>query len=221
MSNHDPNANPDYSPAGDDQQRQGQQPPYGGQPGYGYQQQGYATGQSGYSDPPQQGYQQQQGYPQAGTHGYQQPGYHQPGPYGYPQNQHQIGTQPGVPVGFGEAIKRFYSKYAQFSGRASRSEYWWVALYLGLIYFVLAIMMEAGTDSFGNATALGGFAGLLTVVFVLGHLVPMIAIGVRRLHDVNISGWLYLITLIPYLGSLVLFVLSLLAPNPAGARFDR
>ena len=169
-----------------------------------------ARPQQGYGQlPAYTGSQEAGGRAQAGSGGYHQ------------QNLHHDGSQPGAPVGFGEAIKRFYSKYAQFSGRASRSEYWWVALYLGLIYFVLAIMMEAGTDSFGNATALGGFAGLLTVVFVLGHLVPMIAIGVRRLHDVNISGWLYLITLIPYLGSLVLFVLSLLAPNPAGARFDR
>lgn len=220
MGIHDPQGEASGPPAGEGRPGREQQPHDGGQPGYGYQEQRYATDPTGYGYPPQQGH-PQQGYQQPGPYGHQQPGYHRPGPYGYHRYAQQVGTQPGVPVGFGEAITRFYAKYAQFSGRASRSEYWWVALYAGLVYFALAVMMEAGTDAFGNATALGGLAGLLTVVFVLGHIVPMIAIGVRRLHDVNISGWLYLITLIPYLGSLMLFVLSLLAPNPAGARFDR
>jgi uncharacterized membrane protein YhaH (DUF805 family) len=51
--------------------------------------------------------------------------------------------------------------------------------------------------------------------------VPTIAVGVRRLHDANMSGWLYLINFIPLAGAFVLIVLLVLPPKPEGARFDR
>ena len=201
MSSQDPN----HPYPTDPQQQQGYgQSPAGGQQGNWQGQQGHGQPHPEYGSP-----QQNWGPPQGGPYGYHQ------------QAVQRWGSQPGVSVGFGAAIKRFYSKYAQFSGRASRSEYWWVALYLGLIYFVLSLLVSAGTDSLGNTTGLGSMAAVLLGVFALGHIVPSIAIGVRRLHDINISGWLYLIVLLPYVGGLVLFVLSLLSPKPEGARFDR
>ena len=221
MSNHDPNGNPNYPPAGDGHPVQGQQPPYGGQPGYGHQQPGYAPDQSGYGYPQQQGYQQQT-YPQPGPYGHQQPGYHQPGPYGYPQHQRQVGSQPGVPVSFGEAIKRFYSKYAQFSGRASRSEYWWVFLYLAIISTVISILgVTVGTNASGQPNGIGDALSVLELIFAVAHIIPNLALGARRLHDTNRSGWFQLIALIPFLGVIVLLVLFALAPKREGARFDR
>lgn len=225
MSTNDPYSQPQYPPAGGKHVGQPQHPPaYGGQQGYrqpqgygpeGSSQQGYAAGSSG------QGYQQQQGYG-PGPQGYpQQQGYYQPGPGAYQQHLQRPGSQPGVPVSFGEAVKRFYSKYAQFSGRASRSEYWWVALYFGLIYFTLSLLAAADTNSFGETGALGTMMNGLLVIFTLGNLVPSVAVGVRRLHDVNMSGWFMLLGLIPYLGGLVLLVFTVLPPKPEGARFDR
>ncbi|MFI7481579.1 DUF805 domain-containing protein [Kocuria sp. M1R5S2] len=221
---------PGPSGYGQPQQGYGGQQGYG-QPGYGQPQQGYGA-QQGYGQPgyggPQQGYgpsgygQPQQGY------GYQpgyggQPGHGAPGsaPYGYQNAQGRAGAQPGVPVGFVEAVKRFYAKYAQFSGRASRSEYWWVALYLGAIYLVLSLFMAAGTDQYGELSGFGMLMTAVLVIFGLAHVVPAIAIGVRRLHDANFSGWFYLLSLIPYVGGLVLLVFMVLPPKPEGARFDR
>lgn len=186
-----------------------------------------------------------------------QPGEHQPRDYadnrdaaaanqyqyggapGYGQGGYQDqGSQPGVPVGPGQAIKRFYKKYAQVSGRASRSEYWWVALYMFLIYVVLLVLISTvGSESVSSNTVtsatsysyswesepngLGSFLSLVLVVFLLGHIIPSIALAVRRLHDANMSGLLYLLVLIPFFGPLILLVFYLLPSNPAGARFDR
>jgi uncharacterized membrane protein YhaH (DUF805 family) len=159
---------------------------------------------------------------QQGYGGQPQGGYGQPSGYNNQYAPQPTGTQPGVPVGFVEAIKRFYAKYAQFSGRASRSEYWWVALYMAIIYIPLSILSStAGTNSLGEPNGFGILLSILLGLFALGHIVPSIAIGVRRLHDVNMSGWFYLLSLIPFVGGLIMLVFMVLPPKPEGARFDR
>lgn len=62
---------------------------------------------------------------------------------------------------------------------------------------------------------------ILLVIWGLGTLVPSIALTVRRLHDVNFSGLLLLLILVPFLGALAVLVFSLLPANPAGQRFDQ
>ncbi len=87
-------------------------------------------------------------------------------------------------------------KYATFSGRAARSEYWWFALFcfiVSLILNVLDIML------FGNDSLMS-----IDLIFSLAVLVPSIAVGVRRLHDLGRSGWWLLIILIPLIGFLIL-----------------
>ena len=167
---------------------------------------------------PQPGY----GQPPAYHGGHQDYGQPQAGPYGYHQrNMGHYGSQPGVHVGFGEAIKRFYSKYAQFSGRASRSEFWWATLYLTIISTVITILdSTVGTNTLGEPNGIGSLLSVVNWIFALSHLVPGLALGARRLHDTNRSGWLQLISFIPIVGALVLLVLFALPPKPEGARFD-
>jgi uncharacterized membrane protein YhaH (DUF805 family) len=91
-------------------------------------------------------------------------------------------------------------KYAQFEGRATRSEYWYFVLFYiigALIVGLLDGVMSGLTG--GNA----GGIGILSLLYFLGTLVPSIAVGIRRLHDTGRSGWWYLIALIP-IASLVL-----------------
>lgn len=153
-----------------------------------------------------------------GPYGYHQ---HGPGPYGR-QHPVRVGPQPGVHVGFGAAIKRYYAKYAQFSGRASRSEYWWVALYLALITLPLELLISyPGTEPSGELNGLGVVLSFVYFGFMLAHFIPSLAIGIRRLHDVNLSGWFTLIGLIPLVGWIVIIVLAVLPHKPEGARFDR
>ena len=93
-------------------------------------------------------------------------------------------------------------KYAVFSGRARRQEYWMYFLFNVIIACVLAFIDRAAGLAAQSGFGLGPLYGL----YALATLLPSIAVAVRRLHDTNRSGWMLLIGLIPILGGLaVLF----------------
>ncbi|MFF1571231.1 DUF805 domain-containing protein [Leifsonia sp. NPDC058292] len=129
----------------------------------------------------------------------------------------------------GVAFSRFWTKYARFDGRASRAEYWWWQLAQAVVLFVLFIVTLGGGLAGATVTADGRsepgpgiyVGGSLLLLWWLATLVPSLSLLARRLHDVNLSGWLILIGLVPYLGGIALLVMTLLSPNPYGARFDR
>ncbi|MDE6101281.1 MAG: DUF805 domain-containing protein [Paramuribaculum sp.] len=116
-------------------------------------------------------------------------------------------------VSFMEAIKIGMSKYAVFSGRASRSEFWWWILFTYIISFVTA---GIGQGIWGNDLvqfALSGdiadlpigfysFTGIVNLLFFL----PTLAVSVRRLHDTGRSGWFYLLNFLCCIGSIILLV---------------
>lgn len=91
-------------------------------------------------------------------------------------------------------------KYAVFSGRASRAEFWYFTLFYLIIGVVLAVV-DFKLGVFSQEMNLG----LLSGVYTLAMLVPSIAVTVRRLHDINHSGWWFLLMLIPVLGTVILF----------------
>ncbi len=92
-------------------------------------------------------------------------------------------------------------KYATFSGRSRRSEFWYFVLFYLIIFFVLA-MVDGFTGSFNEDSGVGLLSGL----FTLGLLVPNLAVTVRRLHDTDRSGWWVLISFVPLVGQIVLIV---------------
>lgn len=98
-----------------------------------------------------------------------------------------------------EAYKRFLRNYANFNGRSTRSDYWYVFLANFLISFALGFIGGLIPD-------LAGLISVLTTLYSLAVLVPGIAIVVRRLHDINKSGWYYFIALIPLVGFIILLV---------------
>lgn len=151
-------------------------------------------------------------------------------PYGEnPYGQQSFGAPPsGDPgtldlpyygIGFVPAVQRAFQKYARFDGRASRSEYWWFSLALGLVALVLYIPLVAASAA-GSDGLVIVFALLLFALFA-AMIVPSIAIAVRRLHDANFSGWMYLLGFIPGCGGIIQIVLMCLPSKPEGARFDR
>jgi uncharacterized membrane protein YhaH (DUF805 family) len=84
--------------------------------------------------------------------------------------------------------------YAKFSGRASRAEFWWFFLFAMVIYLVMAFAFgfgATGLAAMGDPTGFGSFGvmGVLIVLYWLALLVPTIAVQIRRLHDINRSGW--------------------------------
>jgi uncharacterized membrane protein YhaH (DUF805 family) len=132
---------------------------------------------------------------------------------------------PHYGIGFGGAISRGFKKYARFDGRASRSEYWWWTLFTTVVAIVLAIptvVIGLQTSPDGGRTPGAPAVPLLVtlMLFYLAVVVPTIALTVRRLHDVGLSGWLVLLALIPWVGGLILLVFAVLPPSPAGARYD-
>jgi uncharacterized membrane protein YhaH (DUF805 family) len=87
------------------------------------------------------------------------------------------------------------SKYAEFNGRARRSEYWYFVL-INIVISIVIYLVDAGIGSFG---ALG-------IIYSLGILIPSIAVAVRRLHDTGRSGWYLLLAFIPFIGAIILLV---------------
>ena len=92
-------------------------------------------------------------------------------------------------------------KYATFSGRAQRAEYWYFVLFYLIGYFVLV-----GVDHGVGTWSKEADAGLLSSVFMLGILLPFIAVATRRLHDIGKSGWWQLIGIVPIVGAIVLII---------------
>jgi len=139
----------------------------------------------------------------------------------YPASRDRL-DHPLYGASIGEAFVRFWKKYAAFSGRASRSEYWWVVLIsltVSVVIFLMGVLLAGGDVAAANAS-LTGPEDILSYVWTLVTLVPSLAVAVRRLHDTNRSGW-WTLLLVPVVGVIVLLVWYASGPNPAGARFDR
>jgi uncharacterized membrane protein YhaH (DUF805 family) len=108
--------------------------------------------------------------------------------------------------------------YFQFYGRARRAEYWGYVLFL-LLSLVVLFIGDAMISAFffNNGTSDEPvFLPILTVLFYLFNVIPSIAITIRRLHDQDMSGWLYLVNFIPYIGGIIIFILMWFdsRPNP-------
>jgi uncharacterized membrane protein YhaH (DUF805 family) len=130
---------------------------------------------------------------------------------------------PHYGIGFLPAVRRGFVKYATFSGRASRSEFWWwvlgnvIAL---VVLYGLIPLLGLATSGNGNDFGWGGVPPLvLLIAWILGTIVPNISIAVRRLHDAGFSGWMYLLQLIPYLGGLVVMILCASKTSPAAVQY--
>ena len=119
-------------------------------------------------------------------------------------------------------------KYADFSGRARRMEFWLFWLFLiGIeIVFSILIGMVGGStmamvDPNGFAAMSGPAMGLWALygLVMLALLIPSLAVGIRRLHDTNRTGWWILLALIPFLGALVLIIFYLLDGTPGPNKY--
>lgn len=90
---------------------------------------------------------------------------------------------------FQESIRTCFAKYVDFSGRASRSEYWWFALFILVVSLLLSMISRP-----------------LSGLFTLAVLLPSFAAAARRLHDTGRSGWWQLVAFVPVIGTIVLIV---------------
>lgn len=132
------------------------------------------------------------------------------------------------PTGLWDYFRRgLTERYASFSGRARRKEYWGYFLFWTIALFFICVVGLVADGAAGNLDRSDG--PLLTMaacgLFVLATFLPGLAITVRRIHDIGLSGWLYLLVFIPTVGALIVFVFTLIpsqahenrwGPVPAG-----
>lgn len=109
-----------------------------------------------------------------------------------------------------EAVK----KYAVFSGRAGRKEYWFFSLFYAL-FIIALVIIDVMTGVYDVASGMG----LFSVIFVLAMLIPSVAVLVRRLHDTDRSGWWLLIGFIPLIGVIVLLVFTVQDGTPGDNQY--
>ena len=137
-------------------------------------------------------------------------------------------------MSFGQAISTCFRKYATFSGRARRSEFWWFFLFVyvvsAILYVIggaLGLQMGASNQEFmisGTAVPfVSSGIGVLNLIWGLATLLPGISVMVRRVHDSDKSGWLvllgYVLILVCGIGGILLLILALLKSTPGDNKY--
>lgn len=105
-------------------------------------------------------------------------------------------------MNFQDSVRTCLTKYVDFSGRASRSEYWWFILFVVILEMVAAY-----------------FGQTIYYIVALALFLPTLAALVRRLHDTDRSGWWALLLLVPIIGGLILLIFAILEGTPGPNRF--
>jgi uncharacterized membrane protein YhaH (DUF805 family) len=115
---------------------------------------------------------------------------------------------------FTQAVRSGFSNYVTFSGRARRSEFWFWFLFAIIVGVVAALldsmlfpsMMDVQTEMGDGVASVNAQGGPISALVSLGLFLPGLAVSVRRLHDVDRSGWWVLLAFIPLIGIIVLIV---------------
>ncbi len=119
------------------------------------------------------------------------------------------------------------NRYADFEGRARRSEFWYFNLYAFLV--ILLCMALVGIGVATEIFILSTIGGIAYLIVALAMIIPNLAVSIRRLHDIGKSGWMILIAFIPIVGSIMLLVFCVTdsqrepnqwGPNPKGESED-
>ena len=138
---------------------------------------------------------------------------------------------------FGQAVKHVFSNYATFSGRASRSEFWWWYLFTAIVSVIVFIpampwyldLVTATNSQAADAvmalppiTGLASVGLILSTLWSLAVLIPTIAVAARRLHDTNKSGWWLLLWFLSCcfgIGAIILIIFWVMAGTPGPNRY--
>lgn len=125
-------------------------------------------------------------------------------------------------MSFGNAVKSFFTNYANFNGRARRSELWY-----SFLFVVIASFAANFIDGFIGGFIAGAERTGIHPIYIVAALVnlalilPWIAVSVRRLHDINKTGWWYLIYLIPLVGGILFIIWGIKDTEPAANQWGQ
>ncbi len=104
-------------------------------------------------------------------------------------------------MSFGQAISSGFKNYAVFSGRATRSAFWWFYLFTVIVGIAISVIENAMGSS-----GLAGGLGIISIIWTLAVILPIVGLTIRRLHDTDQSGWWWLSMLGFGVGVIVLIV---------------
>lgn len=146
-----------------------------------------------------------------------QPSAQAPGPYVYVSQQPNYIAQgrTAAPMSFGEAVSSFFGNYANFNGRARRSEYWFANLLVSLISLFLFLLDYFNASYYTDFT----FFTAIYWIWVLAVFLPSLSLSVRRLHDVGRKGTYMWMALIPFAGGIILLIEFLKDSQPGANQF--
>ena len=123
-------------------------------------------------------------------------------------------------MNFTAAVSSGYNGYVKFAGRSARSEFWYWVLFQVIVSIIIGYFEGGGQSSVSNGMMNSSYnAGPIAMVWSLANFLPGLAVSVRRLHDVDKSGWWSLIVLIPVVGIIVLLVWNATKGTVGGNRF--
>lgn len=114
-------------------------------------------------------------------------------------------------MSFKNAVMFCFSRYAEFTGRASRTQFWFFTLFVILVdivlnFFELILFRDSNIH-------------ILTILWFLATVIPHLAVGSRRLHDIGQSGWLQLLWIIPCVGFIIMIVLYAMPTKPGENKY--
>ncbi len=116
-------------------------------------------------------------------------------------------------VSFSQAVSMAFNQYCKFSGRASRSEYWWFELFSLIVSFAIEVVF--GLFASGNQYLYYGVSGAVSLIFFL----PSLGLTVRRLHDIGKGGGWIFINCIPLIGQIIFLIWMIKDSEPCDNRF--
>lgn len=109
------------------------------------------------------------------------------------------------------------NKYAQFTGRANKTEFWQYIL----VYVVIIVALSVLASLFGKVKILRMLIMIIQSVISLALLIPSLAVGIRRMHDIGKGGGWILVNMIPLIGSIWFILLAIKDSEPGPNRFDK
>ena len=115
------------------------------------------------------------------------------------------------------SVKEFFTKYVEFSGRTSRKTYWLTILGLFILSFLIGFV--GGIIGFAIGADNNTTSFVISAICALAIILPSIAMDIRRMHDINKSGWWILISLVPIVGGIIFLVFTLLPSVNEGNKY--
>ena len=122
-------------------------------------------------------------------------------------------------MGFGQAISYNLNNLTNFSGRASRSEFWWWILFVWIVNVILGFLINLVTPSSDGTTSLGFLGNVALLVISVIFFLATLAVAVRRLHDTGRSGWWVLLYWICCIGTIILIVFWVQPSQPSDNQY--